>query len=428
MRTNATLIILLFSLVCAKSFAQTLWKQVLLPESSQQYRFIDFADSLNGWVFSDSGAYARTADGGKNWEGGFLALPSTVTQIKSFLNNTCWVVSGPYHTNHDVFYTTNGKDWQQLTIPDTIVRWGSSGIVGFSTPACIWFPSPSGVFVSSDMGSTWTLKISGWWDNNIEFADSLDGYVTSEIEDFTGGMTDISFGTTDGGVHWDTLFYPHPRGVFKFYNSSDGFCLLTSIGMEGYPTYYYLSATFDSWKTSRDILLSNYWYQILGCLVYPNGKQFLLTDQNRIRAYSLDSTKYIISADTVGAPILAFESISENYNWILASGNQLFQSIDIPTRVYDLRRTTPSDIQLDANFPNPFNGSTVISFQLPKAAVVRLSIFDCLGREISILLNGLESAGRHSVSFNALNLPSGVYFYRFVVGSYSTAKKMLLLK
>jgi len=80
------------------------------------------------------------------------------------------------------------------------------------------------------------------------------------------------------------------------------------------------------------------------------------------------------------------------------------------------------------NYPNPFNPSTTIRFDLPQASFVRLKVFDLLGRVVAVLVEEEKAAGSHSVTFNAPNLPSGVYLYRIEAGSYVVTKKMTLTK
>jgi hypothetical protein len=88
----------------------------------------------------------------------------------------------------------------------------------------------------------------------------------------------------------------------------------------------------------------------------------------------------------------------------------------------------PKEFALMQNFPNPFNPSTTINFDLPKSADVRLSVFDLTGREISLVINQKLEAGTHSVQWNASQLASGIYFYKIRAGEFSQTKKMLLVK
>lgn len=88
----------------------------------------------------------------------------------------------------------------------------------------------------------------------------------------------------------------------------------------------------------------------------------------------------------------------------------------------------PSSFQLDQNYPNPFNPTTTIRYALPQASQVRLAVYDVLGREVALLMDGLQAAGAHEVSFEATDLPSGVYLYRLEAAAFVEARTMLLAK
>ena len=88
----------------------------------------------------------------------------------------------------------------------------------------------------------------------------------------------------------------------------------------------------------------------------------------------------------------------------------------------------PTVLALHDNYPNPFNPTTTIRYDLPKAGVVRLTVFDVLGRQVAELINSQQAAGKHSVIFNASRLASGVYFYRLSANNHILIKKMLLMK
>ena len=77
------------------------------------------------------------------------------------------------------------------------------------------------------------------------------------------------------------------------------------------------------------------------------------------------------------------------------------------------------------NYPNPFKAETVIAFQMPTSAKVRLSIFDALGAELRVLINKRLEAGDHQVTFQAQNLPAGTYFYRLQIGQWHKTKRMV---
>jgi len=89
----------------------------------------------------------------------------------------------------------------------------------------------------------------------------------------------------------------------------------------------------------------------------------------------------------------------------------------------------PTEYRLYENFPNPFNPSTMISYDLPGEAEVTLKVFDMLGREITTLINERQNAGHHAVQFSATpGLASGAYIYSMNAGSFSARKRMLFVK
>ena len=90
--------------------------------------------------------------------------------------------------------------------------------------------------------------------------------------------------------------------------------------------------------------------------------------------------------------------------------------------------TSSSQYKLFDNYPNPFNPTTIINYQIPNNSFVTLKIYDELGREIRTIVNQYQTKGRYDISFNAENLASGIYFYKLQTGNFVSVKKMMLLK
>jgi hypothetical protein len=88
----------------------------------------------------------------------------------------------------------------------------------------------------------------------------------------------------------------------------------------------------------------------------------------------------------------------------------------------------PSEFALFQNFPNPFNPTTTIRYQIPKEGKVVIKIYNILGSEVMELLNEQKELGIYEVEFNADNLASGTYIYRIIADNFSQSKKMILLK
>ncbi len=102
--------------------------------------------------------------------------------------------------------------------------------------------------------------------------------------------------------------------------------------------------------------------------------------------------------------------------------------IYIPVSVTNNGSSVPSGFKLYDIYPNPFNPSAVIKYELPKTGFVSLKIYDILGSEISILEEGIKQAGSHEIIFNASNLASGVYFVKLETDEAALSKRIVLVK
>jgi len=88
----------------------------------------------------------------------------------------------------------------------------------------------------------------------------------------------------------------------------------------------------------------------------------------------------------------------------------------------------PFSFDLKQNYPNPFNPTTAILFDIAKDEFVNLTVYNTVGQEVAVLVNENMQAGAHSVTFDATNLPSGIYMYRLTAGSFKKSLKMSLIK
>jgi hypothetical protein len=132
-----------------------------------------------------------------------------------------------------------------------------------------------------------------------------------------------------------------------------------------------------------------------------------------------------------------FDMVSDNTGAHLAWSNTLNGGEDvyyayITPIVIDISENIYNKISIN-NYPNPFHNETIISFYLPEKEYVTIEIFDMMGKKVKTLLNSNLQSGKHNIKWNACNekgnrLPNGFYLYKFNSESYSTTKKMLLLK
>jgi hypothetical protein len=100
---------------------------------------------------------------------------------------------------------------------------------------------------------------------------------------------------------------------------------------------------------------------------------------------------------------------------------------DAPARIEQISSSTPNTFLLEQNYPNPFNPSTTIRYQLPVASMVKLEVYDVLGKKVVTLVSERQSAGYYQFIWNASGLSSGTYFYRLQAGGFVETKKMMLV-
>ena len=99
-----------------------------------------------------------------------------------------------------------------------------------------------------------------------------------------------------------------------------------------------------------------------------------------------------------------------------------------PTFVKSNNTQLPEEFSLSQNYPNPFNPTTEISYSLKQREQVKLTVFDLLGSEVAILVDGFQNPGMHAITFDAHDLISGVYYYQLRTGTGTITKKMVLMK
>ena len=162
---------------------------------------------------------------------------------------------------------------------------------------------------------------------------------------------------------------------------------------------------------------------------FPEDWTFTLIDaetNSSINLREVESYAFVIQ----GSPAKAKGHAQKN-PIVSATGNARFTLVVNPgasTTSIDAANGIPSQLELSQNYPNPFNPSTQIQFALPAQSNVRLSVFDMLGREVVVLVNGDKPAGKFTVNFDGSTLSSGMYMYRLVSNGSSITKKLTLIK
>jgi hypothetical protein len=173
---------------------------------------------------------------------------------------------------------------------------------------------------------------------------------------------------------------------------------------------------YRRYKTSQWILLAS---------VHAGGnaqKEGAITTASLSPATAVDST-------AIDLKIRVVDQYGNSAEQILSPAFSVGNWMDDgSTDVPDGETSVPLKFALHQNFPNPFNPVTTIQYSVPATGHVRLSVYDMLGREVSVLVNGIVSAGDHSETFTASHLASGMYLYRLSAGTAASVKKMVVVK
>ena len=103
-------------------------------------------------------------------------------------------------------------------------------------------------------------------------------------------------------------------------------------------------------------------------------------------------------------------------------------TVTLPSRVNTESEELPAEVALEGNYPNPFNPETTIRYALPQTSPVQFVVYDMLGHEVAVLIDGIQPQGRHTVRFHADGLPTGTYVYRLTAGAKTLTRTMTLLR
>jgi len=365
-----------------------------------------------------------------------------------------------------VFVSTNsGTNWSASGLPYAALSDFAyhNGELYAST-----FNNGTGMYKSTNMGATWTSIANGLATYEQVIGAANNGYL------YTGGFSGV-YRSTNDGASWqaDTTGFNGCPSVYSVegcgsrffegtqYCSNGGGLFITTNYGSSWQNVGYGASFVDAILTVPNPLGGNYLYMVDGSLfggsVYlsqDSGTTWQQTQGGPTTALCIANSGTIIFAGTNGAGV--YFSSNNGTNWSSDNsglGNLRVKSIcadsqyvyagTIYNSIYrrhiselvgnsNITQSVPKSYVLYQNYPNPFNPSTVIQFTIPVGDAymrpVQLKIYDILGKEVATLVNGEISAGKHEVEWNATNFPSGVYFYKLTVGSFTETKKMLMIK
>jgi Leucine-rich repeat (LRR) protein len=143
---------------------------------------------------------------------------------------------------------------------------------------------------------------------------------------------------------------------------------------------------------------------------------------------AIDSTYSINSSQVEDSGTYICEITNSVATELTLYSMPIILTVGNPVGLNETDNEVPTSYQLENNYPNPFNNSTVIKFSIPKDELVSLKVYNVIGEEIAALVYKEKHAGNYEINWYADNLPSGVYFYQLKASSFIETKKMILLK
>jgi hypothetical protein len=160
---------------------------------------------------------------------------------------------------------------------------------------------------------------------------------------------------------------------------------------------------------------------------FSYGDNTIWVGIERINKFNATTSEYLGNIDVPGS---AAELFFNNKFWSYDESNNSLNIYNLTSVGVEENNifSNPENISLEQNYPNPFNPNTIISWQSPLSSWQTLKIYDVLGNEVATLVDEQKEAGSYSITFEAGNLSSGIYYYTITAGDFHQTKKLVLLK
>ncbi len=407
--------ILFFSLlIFNKINAQTGWYQQL-SGVSYSLRSVQLLDSNTGYIAGYFGTVLKTTNAGVNWFS--LNIDSALNLDGLFFinTNTGYVAGG----NGSIYKTVNGGvNWQYINTTitgysllkifclniDTIFACGGSGSGGI-------------IIKTTDGGSNWLLKqMDGTTPfQSMVMCDNSTGYC---IGSYNGRI----YKTTNGGDNWvyTSLSPLSELWDLSFLNSNLGYIsdkggevLKTTNGGSNWQQQT-TGYSFSPWSV--------YFTDInTGTIVCASGLIFRTTN---------GGINWIFNNTPVTTTLQRVYFINALTGFAVGDNGVILKTTDGGGMIgiKPISEIVPDKFYLYQNYPNPFNPSTNIKFDVTKFSNVKIKIYNSIGQELFTLINSYLQRGEYSVTWNPIDSPTGIYFYKLTTDSFSDIRKMILIK
>ncbi|MCG3119963.1 MAG: Ycf48-like protein [bacterium] len=448
---NLWMVILFFA---SAVFSQTSsWQTLNSVPIVTRYNDIYFVTPARGWIANGSGQIYRTLDGGVSWVKQFEKSTAHFRSIGFVDSLHGWAGNvGPGEfgaTDTSTIYQTadGGKTWtpvQSFSGPKPRGLCGMHVVNDSVICAVGRVRGPAFFARTTNRGKTWTSK-----DMSQYAAGLIDVYFFHPDTGVAVGLTkapnDSAHGVTlltvDGGQTWERRYVTRRIGEWcwkvSFPSRQVGYAALQR---DKTSSINFLKTT-DGGKTWQEKLFSNSYYFVQGIGFINEKTGWIGGSSAASSGYQTTDGGETWQPAGFGSRLNRFRFLSDTLGY--AAGQRAYKYTVRTTSVTERTAAVPESFSLSQNFPNPFwseatsrlagNPGTAIKFTLPKAAHVRITVFDLNGRQIDDILNQTREAGTHTVVWDAADkegrlLRAGVYFYKLSTADFTATRKMILLR
>lgn len=422
-------IFLILLILVSNTFSQTFQWKIEGTSILANLKQIFVVDSTNIWIGGDSSYILYSSDKGLTWNIQNFNPNFEISDIFFLDKNIGWAIEngsdGINVLNNLLFTTNGGQSWIRKRFrPDNVTLF----TICFTDTLKGFIGGDQNIFhYTFDGGENWypvqrdTAIFSQYPVRKVRFLNKNYGFAVGGYFDFGG----VIWHSTNGGTIWMTdSAYADPFFDMEFLDSTSVITIASDIE-RSYPSAIFKTTNLGTTWTFFEIP----YYGVSRGISQRTNKEIWGTFQQEF----IFSSDFGNTWQTISTPnnIMTYdiEFIDSTYGIAVADSGMILFYHRRPSSFDDNKNIVAENFYLFQNFPNPFNSSTQIQWQLEKGDWCTIKIYNSLGQEIDTIINGYFNKGFHSTFYIIQSpLPSGVYYYQLKVGERTKTKSMIHLK
>ena len=389
---------------------------------------VTFAGSLYGCAAGDGGKILTTTDGGQNWIQRVSGISTALTNVFIRNSSTGWIV-GDYGVILKT--TTGGVLWSPYYSGTTQNLEGVrfiSDLTGFAVGY------NNVILKTTDGGQNWATKPSGttgYWLNSVSFVNSTTGWISGGNYNGNGQI----YKSTNGGESWQLQVIPSTSWLanIHFVNIDKGWAVgsngsIVNTINGGLPGPNAPNLVFPPNNSINVPVNTTFrWSNVTGAQHYTFQISTLSNFSVITDSITVDTNLYSIPIGKLTYALTYFWRVKA-FNAVGSSPWSSVWMFSTLTGINSISTVIPSEFKVYDAYPNPFNPTTKIKFDVPKATSMQIIVFDVTGRQVDRVFDGNISAGTFEYTWKAEKFNSGVYILRVISKEFSASKKLLLVK